>query len=48
MSEGMMNMLYLMLMPAGRAVELFLQQLCDKSSEIAMERKAKTITASHL
>jgi len=33
---------------AARAMELFLQRLCSKSSEIAAQRKAKTLTTSHL
>ena len=34
--------------PAERALELFLQQLCGRLSELAQERGAKTLTPSHL
>lgn len=34
--------------PAARALEVFLQRLCEKSSQVAVSRGAKTVTASHL
>jgi hypothetical protein len=33
---------------AGRALELFLEQLCKSASEVATARKAKTLTCSHV
>jgi hypothetical protein len=33
---------------AARAMELFLEKLCKGSAEVALGRKAKTLTPSHL
>lgn len=33
---------------AARAMELFLQRLCEKTAAVAQSRQAKTVSASHL
>ncbi len=34
--------------PTGRAVELFLKQLCERAIDIASSKNARTLSAAHM